>query len=100
MTDSKQLEVEIVKKENCYQGYFQLNRYHIRHQLFAGGWSETFQREIFERGHAAGVLLLDPVSEVLVLVEQFRVGAMETEINPWMIEPVAGIIDKNEIRSS
>jgi ADP-ribose pyrophosphatase len=90
------LKYEIVKKESCYHGFFQINRYHIRHELFKGGWSETFQREIFERGHAAGVLLLDPEHEELVLVEQFRAGAMDTQDNPWMLEPVAGIIEKNE----
>lgn len=96
MSDSKQLKFEIIEKENLYHGFFQLNRYHIRHQLFGGGWTETFQREMFERGHAAGALLLDPNSETLVLVEQFRAGAVETEINPWMIEPIAGMIEVNE----
>lgn len=96
MTDSKLLKYETLNKESLYQGFFQVNRYSFRHQLFEGGWSQVFQREIFERGHATGVLLLDPVRDMLVFVEQFRPGAVATQNNPWLLELVAGIIEKDE----
>ncbi|MET1256609.1 NUDIX domain-containing protein [Aliikangiella maris] len=96
MKNTEQLKYEILKTENGFNGYFKINRYTIRQQLFAGGWSEPFQRELFERGHAAAVLLLDPLKERLALVEQFRPGAMETEAYPWITEPVAGIIETGE----
>ncbi len=96
MKKTKLLEFEIFKKENLFRGFFQLNRYHIRHQLFNGGWTSIFQREIFERGHAVAVLLIDPERDTLVLVEQFRPGAMATESNPWILELVAGMIEENE----
>lgn len=96
MRHSSELEFETLQKEKLYHGFFQLNRYTFRNELFAGGWSDSFQREIFERGHAAAALLLDPDKEVLVLVEQFRPGAVETEESPWLIEPVAGIIEAGE----
>jgi len=94
--DSKALQFKSLKKESLYQGFFQLNRYTFKNQLFEGGWSEVFQREIFERGHAAAALLFDRENEMLVLVEQFRPGATETEVQPWLIEPVAGIIEPGE----
>jgi ADP-ribose pyrophosphatase len=32
----------------------------------------------------------------VALVEQFRVGAMDREHSPWLLELVAGLIDKDE----
>jgi len=31
-----------------------------------------------------------------VLIEQFRVGTMDKAANPWLVELVAGLIDKDE----
>ncbi len=98
-------DVKIVAKETLYQGYFRVDRYRIKHQLFNGGWSQEVSREIFERGHAACCLLYDPDLDELVLIEQFRPGAycaldsrwFDKEIeSPWLIELVAGIIEEDE----
>ncbi len=90
------MQYKIHKKENVYRGFFNLNKYQLTNQLFQGGWSETYTREIFERGHAAAVLLFDRKRDKLVFVEQFRPGAMATENSPWLIELVAGMIEKGE----
>jgi ADP-ribose pyrophosphatase len=42
------------------------------------------------------VLPYDPVNERVVLIEQFRVGALDKSENPWLLELVAGLIDKDE----
>ena len=97
LSDSSSLQYELLAKKPLYSGFFKLNRYRFRQQLFAGGWSQTFEREIFERGHAVAVLLLDPDKEVIALVEQFRPGAVATEENPWVLELVAGMIEKDEL---
>ncbi|HEY4134018.1 MAG TPA: ADP-ribose diphosphatase [Alphaproteobacteria bacterium] len=88
--------VEIVAREELFLGYFRVDRYRLRHRLFAGGMSGEIMREIFERGHAAGVLPYDPVRDEVVLIEQFRPGALAAGFHPWLIEPVAGIIDAGE----
>jgi ADP-ribose pyrophosphatase len=36
------------------------------------------------------------VREEVVLVEQFRLGALEEAGDPWLLEPVAGIIGRGE----
>lgn len=95
-SESADLKFELVKKEKLYTGFFQLNRYLIRHQLFRGGWSRLFGREVFERGRSAAVILFDPVREDLVFVEQFRPGAIESESSPWVLELVAGMIETGE----
>jgi ADP-ribose pyrophosphatase len=89
-------DVKVLKKESLYKGFFELNRYHLTHALFAGGQSRKIMREVFERRHAAAVLPYDPVRDELVLLEQFRFPAMETNDNPWLVEVVAGIIEPGE----
>lgn len=89
-------DVEVSDKTPLYQGFFRMMRYTFRHKLFAGGWSDPVHREVFERGHAVAVLLYDPRLEEFVLIEQFRIGAMATSDTPWLMEVVAGIIDKGE----
>lgn len=93
---SKPTTVDIIEKAPVYQGYFRINRYTLRHALFAGGMSGTLTREVFERGHAVGLLPYDPVRDEVVLIEQFRIGAYVAEIEPWLIEIVAGIIEDGE----
>jgi ADP-ribose pyrophosphatase len=90
------LQVEILDKTVCYDGFFRMERYRLRHQRFSGGWSRELTRELFERGHAAAVLPYDPVLDAVVLVEQFRIGALEVPGGPWLLEIVAGIIDPGE----
>lgn len=89
-------KVEIVQKETCYQGFFRLERYRLRHSLFRGGWSPELARELLERGHAAAVLLYDPDRDSVVLIEQFRIGALDAPGGPWLLEIVAGIIGGDE----
>ena len=89
-------DVEILEKSERYRGYFRINRYRLRHRLFAGGWSGEIEREVFERGHAVGVLPYDPAADAVVLIEQFRIGALVAGMEPWLIEVVAGIIEESE----
>lgn len=90
-------DVEILEKTTPFKGYFRIDRYRLRHRLFAGGWSGEMTREIFERGHAVGLLPYDPVRDELVLIEQFRPGAYASPgFRPWLVEIVAGIIEPDE----
>jgi ADP-ribose pyrophosphatase len=84
---------EVLDKSVCYSGFFRMEKYRLRHELFSGGWSPEIIRECLERGHAVAVLLYDPEQDRVVLLEQFRVGALEFPGGPWLLEIVAGIID-------
>lgn len=79
-----------------YDGYFKIIKYSFQHRLFSGGWSEIIERELFERGHAVGMLAYDPVTDEVVLIEQIRVGAIAANVSPWQLEIIAGMIDKDE----
>ncbi|HEX5055937.1 MAG TPA: NUDIX domain-containing protein [Gammaproteobacteria bacterium] len=76
-----------------YQGFFRLEQYKLRYDRFAGG-SNTVTREIFERGDSVAVLPYDPVRDEIVLVEQFRPGAARHTGSPWLLELIAGMLDK------
>jgi len=89
-------DVEVVEREACFRGFYQLDRLHLRHRLFAGGMGKLINRELFVRHDAVCVLPYDPQRDCVVLIEQFRVGALDKSVNPWLIELVAGLIDRDE----
>lgn len=89
-------QYQIIDKTLCYKGFFRVERYRLRHELFAGGPGGEITRELFERGHAAAVVLYDPDMDSVVMVEQFRIGALDSPGKPWMLEFVAGIVEKGE----
>jgi len=92
-------DVEILKQEVVYQGFCRVERYTVRNRLFAGGWSEPYQREIVGRPPVAGALPYDPISDQVVLIEQFRAGALLRQESPWLWEIVAGIMDREHPES-
>lgn len=89
-------DVDIMSQDTVYRGYFRIDRLTLRHRLHAGGWSAPVMREVFERGHAAAVLLYDPVLDRVVLLEQFRIGAWSAGWNPWIVEIPAGVVEAGE----
>ncbi len=89
-------DVELLQRERVFDGFFQLDRLQLRHKLFDGGWSETIQRELFIRDDAVCVLPYDPVADKVLLIEQFRVGAVDDQRSPWLLELIAGIVEPGE----
>lgn len=89
-------DIEVIDKKICFQGFFRLERYRLRYRLFNGGWCHPVMREVFERGHAAAVIPYDPVRNEIIMIEQFRIGAMAAPDGPWLLEIVAGIIEESE----
>jgi ADP-ribose pyrophosphatase len=89
-------DVEILNHTLVYQGHFRLEKYQLRFRLFAGGWSQPVTRELFSRGTSAGVLPYDPYLDKVVLIEQFRIGALGGAQSPWLQEIVAGVVELNE----
>ena len=79
-----------------YEKYFKLDEYSLSHELFAGGSSAVFTREVFDRGAVVVVLPYDQERRKVVLIEQFRIGAINDPRGPWMIETVAGVIEPGE----
>jgi len=89
-------DVDIIETTTPFRGYFRIDRYILRHRRHDGGWTDPMSREIFERGHAVGLLFYDPGRDQVGLIEQFRPGAYAAGWHPWLIEVVAGIIEDGE----
>ena len=84
------------KHQVLFSKYFRLEELSLSHELFEGGYSNIFTREIFERGSVVALLPYDPERRTVVLIEQFRAGAIGDEKTPWLLECVAGVIEEGE----
>jgi len=86
----------VINSKQLYSGFFKLARFELTHDLFNGGKSPVLTRELLDRGQAAAVLPYDPVRDEVVLIEQFRIGAVDDPSGPWMIEIIAGLQEPDE----
>lgn len=88
--------VEIKARTRLFKSYLALDRFQLRHRLHAGGMSDVIARDLVPRGMAVAVLLFDPDRDMVVLVEQFRIGALCAGVDPWVLEIVAGLVEPGE----
>jgi ADP-ribose pyrophosphatase len=95
-------QFNIIEKETPFSGFFRVHKYWLQHTLYEGGWSETIGREVFERGSCIAVLLYDPHTDEVILIEQFRAGAIQSQDpnRAWLVEIVAGAIEEGETAES
>jgi ADP-ribose pyrophosphatase len=94
MTDKK---FEIINETTPFKGFFSVKQFDLKHTLYKGGWSQTITREVFHRGNCVAVLLYDPDRDEVVLIEQFRMGAIQLPAEQaWLLEIVAGAIEEGE----
>lgn len=90
---------KILDKTIPYKGFGFVENYILQNRLFSGKWSEPHSREIFRRCNAVAVLPYDPVTDEVVLIEQFRAGAIwqeDKKRSPWLLELVAGLLDNDK----
>jgi ADP-ribose pyrophosphatase len=89
-------QYKILQTETKTDGFLPVKRYRLQHSLFAGGTSAELIRERVEGYTAASLLPYDPATDQVVLIEQFRIGALEDKAGAWIIEVVGGIIEGGE----
>jgi ADP-ribose pyrophosphatase len=85
--------MDILAIETVYKGFLQLDKVTIQIPAI----DKPFTREVLLRAPAACVLLFDPALDVVLVVEEFRVGNLAAglpEDQCWSIGPVAGMIEK------
>jgi len=90
-------KVEIIDRQLCYQGFFHLERIRLRHSLHRGGMSQVLMREVVEKGNVVAMLPYDPLTDTVVMIEQFRVGAIGDQCSAWLLEIVAGLMEPGEL---
>lgn len=86
---------KLLQRTPAYVGFFKVDVCQVKHDLYAGGEIEV-RRELFHRGDAVAVLLYDPALDRVVMIEQFRIGALHDPDGPWLLEVVAGMVEPGE----
>jgi nudix-type nucleoside diphosphatase (YffH/AdpP family) len=77
--------------------FFRFQKMQMTHRRFDGARSGVLSREGFVGVDAAIILPYDARRDKVLLVEQARLGpALRHDPNPWLLEPIAGIIDARE----
>ena len=89
-------DVTIDKRETVFEGFFRMDKLWLTHPRFDGRSMPQFTRELFLRGDATCVLPYDPDRDEVVLLEQFRLGAIGRDQSPWLLELVAGMNENGE----
>jgi ADP-ribose pyrophosphatase len=82
--------------QTVWNGRFALDLIKFRQRRFDGSFSGVRSWELLRRGKAAAVLPYDPVADMVVVIEQFRLPAFAAGIEPVMVELAAGLVDPSE----
>ena len=89
-------DVEILSEDRVWSGHFPLDQIRFRHRRFDGRMSHPRTWELWRRGPAAALLPYDPVTDQVVLIEQFRLPALAAGTDPMLVELPAGLCEQNE----
>ncbi len=89
--------IKIHSKTMPYDSFFAVQEVCINVPRFAGGTAADVDRAVFVSADAVSVLPYDPVTDRVLLIEQFRTAPfVRGDTNPWQLEPVAGRVDEGE----
>ena len=88
--------VAIESDETVYDGRFALQVVKFRNRRFDGAMSGLRTWELLRRGHAAALLPYDPLTDQVLLIEQFRLPALAAGMDPMLVELPAGMCDIGE----
>lgn len=89
-------DLVIESQTTVWNGRFPLRLVRFRNRRFDGSFSEIRTWELWQRGRAGAVLPYDPVSDCVVLIDQFRLPAAAAGIDPVMVEVPAGLCGPGE----
>ena len=84
---------KIINIKNIYDGFFKMNEITLKYKKYDGSWSNNVKRELFGGAQVSAVLPYDPVKKEIVLIQEFRPGTIFKDVDNYLNEIVAGIID-------
>ena len=88
-------------KRSVYKGFFSVEEHDLTYQKFNNEQSNVVTRSTLVSSDAVIVLPYDPFNDRILLIEQFRAGPyIKGDENPWVLEPIAGLIDTGETPES
>jgi ADP-ribose pyrophosphatase len=86
----------IVSQTRAWSDRFAVDLIRFRHRRFDGVMSEPRTWELWRRGRAVALVPYDPITDSVVLIEQFRLPALVAGIDPVLVELPAGLIEDGE----
>ncbi len=90
-------QVDEKQRRIPHEGFFLSAESNLSFRRFNGAMSADVTRMGFIGADAAMVLPYDPVTDLILVIEQFRYGPfLRGDPRPWTLEPVAGLIDPGE----
>ena len=92
----KKINLKFKKIHRVFNGFNKIKRYKFQHKLFDSSWSNIISREILITKKAVAILPYDKVKNKVILVKQFRLGALLSDYNPFQIEIIAGLVEKSD----
>ncbi len=88
--------IKITNTELLSDNWYHLRKITYEYQKKDGSW-ETHQRETYDRGNGATILLYNTKKRTIILTRQFRLPTyVNGNENGMMIEACAGLLDEHE----
>jgi ADP-ribose pyrophosphatase len=90
------MKVMISHKCLEYEGYVKIEKAKLQFERFNGAMSPEITRFRHFRGDAVAVLIFDPITRRVLLINQFRYPVYAKTGEGWFLECVAGMSEENE----
>jgi len=85
--------IKNITKKLLSDNWYKLNKYSFDFQLASGLWQRQ-QREVYDRGNGASILLYNPATKHVILTRQFRLPTyLNGNTDGLLIESCAGLLD-------
>ena len=87
--------IKNLKKTLLSDNYYTLCKFNFDYQKSDGSWVNPM-REVYERGHGAGILLYNTTKKTVILIKQFRLPTyLHDNKDGFLIEIPAGMLDED-----
>ena len=87
--------IKNLKKTLLSDNYYTLSKFNFDYQKSDGSWVNPM-REVYERGHGAGILLYNTTKKTVILIKQFRLPTyLHDNKDGFLIEIPAGMLDED-----
>ncbi|SHN02519.1 NUDIX domain-containing protein [Polaribacter sp. KT 15] len=89
------LRVKNIEKTVLSDNYYTLFKFNFDYQKSDGSWVKPM-REVYERGHGAGILLYNTKKQTVILIKQFRFPTfVHDNEDGFLVEIPAGLLDQD-----
>ncbi|WP_265494773.1 NUDIX domain-containing protein, partial [Providencia heimbachae] len=89
---TKQPQIRNISEKLLSDNWYILKKYTYELQLRNGSWQKQ-EREVYDRGNGAVILLYNKIKNSIILIRQFRMPMYVNGYQHFLIEAAAGLLD-------